>query len=67
MDSLDIDEQLPRAASKTLKLDIARMTSLEKTDTVREGHALSPKEHELILGVCDLKSKTLMYSNSLKK
>lgn len=67
MDLIDIDEPLPRTASKTLRMDIARMTSIEKEDMIREGHTLSPKEHDVIIGVCDMESKRLMYSTSLKK
>ena len=67
MDPIDLDEPLPRSASKTLRLDIARMASIEKENILREGHALSPQEHEVIVGVCDVESKRLMYSNSLRK
>lgn len=64
---INFDEPLPRTTSKTLHLDIARMTSIEKENIIREGHALSPKEHDVIVGVCDMESKRLMYSTSLKK
>lgn len=67
MEAIDIDEPLPRSASKTLRLDIARMASIEKDNILRDGHALSPQEHEVINGACNVESKHLMYSNSLRK
>lgn len=67
MEPIEIEEALPRTASKTLRMDIVRMASIEKENILREGHALSPKEHDVIVGVCDVETKRLMYSNSLRK
>uniref|UniRef100_A0A383VL41 Uncharacterized protein n=1 Tax=Tetradesmus obliquus TaxID=3088 RepID=A0A383VL41_TETOB len=62
------DEPLPRTMSKTLRMDIARMASLEKeAHPATETHALSPTEHDAIMGLMDQQHKKLMYSNSLRK
>jgi hypothetical protein len=63
-----VDEPLPRTTSKTLRMDIARMASLEKdAHPATETHTLSPTEHDAIMGLMDQQHKKLMYSNSLRK
>jgi hypothetical protein len=63
-----VDEPLPRTTSKTLRMDIARMVSIEKeAHPATETHALSPTEHDAIMGLMDQQHKKLMYSNSLRK
>lgn len=61
-------DDLPRTASKTLAMDIRRMTSIEVEDRpVLDGHALSPTEKSIISGDLPLPQKALRYSNSLRK
>lgn len=61
-------DPVPKTGSKSLRMDIQRMASMEKDPRPStEDHALSPVEHETILGMLDQQHKKLMYSNSLKK
>ncbi|KAF8064632.1 hypothetical protein HT031_003433 [Scenedesmus sp. PABB004] len=61
------DGPLPRTASKSLRMDIARMVAIEVEVDDRQGHALSPTEHATIMGHMDAHAKRLALSNSLRK
>jgi hypothetical protein len=62
-----MEEPMPRTASKTLPLDIRRMASIEHDTCTRDGHALSPTEHAVIMNAVPAVEKKLMYSASLRK